>query len=888
MNTRSPLLPNPTFVRSPFLLSVLALAAVAPASALAQCPNEWSADFRAPGLGSPGIGFFPRCTTLFNDGTGSRLYVAGIGARAGGQLVRSIVQLDGEDWRPLGGGLQNPSALIPNGAQINCMAVFDIDGDGPGAPELYVAGQSMIPIQSDGSKAPRTFLAKWNGSTWTSVLPPSSDFSGPINTMAVGTGPSGPTLFIGGQFLARLVSYGADGWQGVNGYRAVGSRVTTLANYDPDGAGPASSQIYVGLEGDAFNAFTRVDATGTQLEALPSLPNPPYADGSTYTPESMEVFDADGPGPIAPVLCAGQSAVIATWNGTTWGQLPYPAAGVFETIPTMRAIDVGSGQRLYFGAGQPHYWDGTAYHDLGSGVSLAYGAGGANATSISAIGPAILRGAPAVFVGGEFSQGGSVPGLRAGFFDGTNWIPQFASTVSGLASVFAALYSEPFDIDGPGGEPARPLAYPLSPDSIPIVTQNIATENSFLQFDGTTWQASSLPDVPASLGRLHRCNLGDGESNYFVGTVGNTDDGAWITQIYRQIGNQWVGVANGSIGMSQQCSAVFDPDGPAPALLVVGGIPPLPDGSSARAIAWNGTSYVDFGADAIPPDAKVQAMTVFNDGTGNKLFVSLYSPLNPPGGTTYPTMMMYDGTSWSVIADESTTGAAGLLISWPLRVMDLGSGPTLYAGAHSKFDGFNRTTTEFALYRWTGSGWALDIPAGTLVSPVTNNSIRPTVSNLTPHDDGTGTALYVGGNFISISGQPAQYIAKRSGGTWEPLGSVQFAGSNDNPRVSLVALFSYDSDDSGPSRPALYVASTADNAGGKPFFGITRWGPSSVCCPCTADFDQSGGTPDSGDIDAFFSSWLLGDPTADADCSGGTPDSGDIDTFFTQWLNGGC
>jgi hypothetical protein len=59
-------------------------------------------------------------------------------------------------------------------------------------------------------------------------------------------------------------------------------------------------------------------------------------------------------------------------------------------------------------------------------------------------------------------------------------------------------------------------------------------------------------------------------------------------------------------------------------------------------------------------------------------------------------------------------------------------------------------------------------------------------------------------------------------------------------------------------------------------------------CPCVADFDASGGTPDAGDVDAFFIAWLSGSETADADCSGGTPDAGDVDDFFTQWLAGGC
>lgn len=59
-------------------------------------------------------------------------------------------------------------------------------------------------------------------------------------------------------------------------------------------------------------------------------------------------------------------------------------------------------------------------------------------------------------------------------------------------------------------------------------------------------------------------------------------------------------------------------------------------------------------------------------------------------------------------------------------------------------------------------------------------------------------------------------------------------------------------------------------------------------CACAADFDQSGGTPDANDIDAFFLSWLYGDQSADVDCSGGTPDANDIDVFFQEWLAGGC
>lgn len=57
---------------------------------------------------------------------------------------------------------------------------------------------------------------------------------------------------------------------------------------------------------------------------------------------------------------------------------------------------------------------------------------------------------------------------------------------------------------------------------------------------------------------------------------------------------------------------------------------------------------------------------------------------------------------------------------------------------------------------------------------------------------------------------------------------------------------------------------------------------------CPADFDDSGGSPDGADVDAFFNAWLVSDPAADVDNSGGTPDLSDIEYFFRRWLNGGC
>jgi uncharacterized membrane protein len=89
----------------------------------------------------------------------------------------------------------------------------------------------------------------------------------------------------------------------------------------------------------------------------------------------------------------------------------------------------------------------------------------------------------------------------------------------------------------------------------------------------------------------------------------------------------------------------------------------------------------------------------------------------------------------------------------------------------------------------------------------------------------------------------------------------------------------------GVSADGLTVTGTAMNAAFDQKAYIARL---VVSCPCPADFDGSGGTPDTTDITTFFDAWLVGTANADADCSGGTPDTADIAAFFAAWLAGGC
>ncbi len=86
-------------------------------------------------------------------------------------------------------------------------------------------------------------------------------------------------------------------------------------------------------------------------------------------------------------------------------------------------------------------------------------------------------------------------------------------------------------------------------------------------------------------------------------------------------------------------------------------------------------------------------------------------------------------------------------------------------------------------------------------------------------DDGSGSALYVGGDFTSVAGAPAKALARRRSGGWEAVGSgpLPLLGLGQG-RVEALAAFS------NGSAPALFAAINDDNAGN---FELGAWDGSS-------------------------------------------------------------
>jgi hypothetical protein len=198
---------------------------------------------------------------------------------------------------------------------------------------------------------------------------------------------------------------------------------------------------------------------------------------------------------------------------------------------------------------------------------------------------------------------------------------------------------------------------------------------------------------------------------------------------------------------------------------------------------WDGKSFSSLG-DGL--GTFVEALAVFDDGTGEALYAA--GSFSTAGGVPANRVARWDGATWSAV------GAGVTFIPRTMAVFDDGGGPALYLGGS-----FNS-----GLVRWDGQSWET-VGGGT----------GGWVYALAVFDDGTGPALYAGGFFSSAGGVAARGVARWDGASWSPL-AVQL-----DPVINLwIRALTVHDDGSGP---ALYVAGNFDSAGGLPLDGLARW-----------------------------------------------------------------
>lgn len=202
---------------------------------------------------------------------------------------------------------------------------------------------------------------------------------------------------------------------------------------------------------------------------------------------------------------------------------------------------------------------------------------------------------------------------------------------------------------------------------------------------------------------------------------------------------------------------------------------------------WNGSSWSTVGSGL---NNSVRAMAVFDDGNGDALYAGgdFFTDVGQPAEK----IARWDGSTWSVVGPGLNNTV------YALAVFDDGTGPALYAGGS-----FTRPVGGMLvnyIAKRDGSSWSA---LGTGMSGI--------VRALTVFDDGTGNALYAGGDFLLASGVPANRVAKWDGTTWTAL------DTGVNSSVNTLTVF-----DDG-SGAALYAGGFFSTAGAVSAQRIARW-----------------------------------------------------------------
>ena len=282
-----------------------------------------------------------------------------------------------------------------------------------------------------------------------------------------------------------------------------------------------------------------------------------------------------------------------------------------------------------------------------------------------------------------------------------------------------------------------------------VVTERIA------RWDGAAWQPVG-GGLNGTVNALAAFDDGSGPALY-AGGVFTRSGSTTVARIAKWNGTAWSAVGSG-VNNAVNALCVYD-DGTG-AALYVGGAFTTVNGSvvASRIARWNGTTWSAVGApapgDAPGVDGPVTALAVFDDGTGQSLYLGgLFSTAD--ASVIASNIVEWDGAAWTALG----TGTNGQV--WSLTEFDIDfSGPTppvLTAGGDFITAGgvtVNRIAT------WNGAAWSA-------LGSGANSSVRA----LAQLDKGTDAALGAGGDFTEIGGIAANRFAYWTGTQWEPTGA---------------------------------------------------------------------------------------------------------------------
>jgi hypothetical protein len=247
----------------------------------------------------------------YDSGSGPELYIGGSFSGAQGLNSPGLIRWNGTTWNTVGTGLAMPVGQF---LHANALTVYD-DGSGPA---LYVAGTFTI-----AGGVPSSWIAKWNGSNWSSL---GSGVNNEVSGMAVWNDGSGPKLYVSGTFtvaggvpVSKIAIWNGSSWSAMGAPPIVA--MYAMLPFD-DGRGPA---LFFGgaaiVDGMQSHLVSRWD--GIQWSALGL--------GGNFPVRCMTSYD-DGSGHGPDLYIGGQfsnvGGIIASVNIGRW----YRCAGPIDSV----------------------------------------------------------------------------------------------------------------------------------------------------------------------------------------------------------------------------------------------------------------------------------------------------------------------------------------------------------------------------------------------------------------------------------------------------------------------------------------------------------------------------------------------------------------------------
>lgn len=241
-------------------------------------------------------------------------------------------------------------------------------------------------------------------------------------------------------------------------------------------------------------------------------------------------------------------------------------------------------------------------------------------------------------------------------------------------------------------------------------------------------------------------------------------------------------------------------DGSGPALFVAGRSAPqagefsLLFGKEIGPVArWNGT---EFEATTVDAPHGIEAMCVFDDGSGPKLYAG--GDFNIGGSNPATDLAVWDGTSWSGVGNGGISGGA---FDFPyvtsLAVHDDGTGERLYIGGQFTLAGGQAIQN---LATWDGNSFQAAGEPNNVVLALHSMELAGT------------PALFAGGFFSSVGGTAANTIAGLTPGGWVSMGTSSIFAD-----VRALASFDFG------SGPVLVVGGNGFQVAGSTSSGVSSF-----------------------------------------------------------------